>query len=83
MYVVPGYISRSVAGSYDNEGIAIFALMFTYYLWVSHHMLYLNQSICCQLACCNSWDYAAVHMSYFTRRVPVCLGSSDGGAYLD
>jgi hypothetical protein len=24
---VPGYISRSVAGSYDNEGIAIFALM--------------------------------------------------------
>ena len=34
-FVVPGYISRSVAGSYDNEGIAIFALMFTYYLWVS------------------------------------------------
>lgn len=33
--VVPGYISRSVAGSYDNEGIAIFALMFTYFLWVS------------------------------------------------
>ncbi|XP_045606942.1 dolichyl-diphosphooligosaccharide--protein glycosyltransferase subunit STT3B isoform X1 [Procambarus clarkii] len=32
--VVPGYISRSVAGSYDNEGIAIFALMFTYFLWV-------------------------------------------------
>ena len=31
---VPGYISRSVAGSYDNEGIAIFALQFTYYLWV-------------------------------------------------
>jgi dolichyl-diphosphooligosaccharide--protein glycosyltransferase len=34
--IVPGYISRSVAGSYDNEGIAIFALMFTYYLWVSN-----------------------------------------------
>ncbi|XP_033100577.1 dolichyl-diphosphooligosaccharide--protein glycosyltransferase subunit STT3B-like [Anneissia japonica] len=32
--IVPGYISRSVAGSYDNEGIAIFALIFTYYLWV-------------------------------------------------
>jgi dolichyl-diphosphooligosaccharide---protein glycosyltransferase len=29
-----GYISRSVAGSYDNEGVAIFALLFTYYLWV-------------------------------------------------
>ena len=33
---VPGYISRSVAGSYDNEGIAIFALMFTYFLWVCY-----------------------------------------------
>jgi len=32
--VVPGYISRSVAGSYDNEGVAIFALIFCFYLWV-------------------------------------------------
>eukprot|EP01105_Mastigella_eilhardi_P007214 TRINITY_DN18724_c0_g1_i1.p1 TRINITY_DN18724_c0_g1~~TRINITY_DN18724_c0_g1_i1.p1 ORF type:complete len:736 (-),score=222.48 TRINITY_DN18724_c0_g1_i1:65-2242(-) len=32
--VVPGYISRSVAGSFDNEGIAIFALLLTYYLWI-------------------------------------------------
>lgn len=32
--ISPGYTSRSVAGSYDNEGIAIFALQFTYFLWV-------------------------------------------------
>ncbi|KAG9298003.1 hypothetical protein G9A89_018831 [Geosiphon pyriformis] len=32
--VAPGYISRSVAGSYDNEGIAIFLLVFTFYLWI-------------------------------------------------
>lgn len=32
--VVPSYMSRSVAGSYDNEGVAIFALVFTYYLFV-------------------------------------------------
>jgi dolichyl-diphosphooligosaccharide--protein glycosyltransferase len=32
--VVPSYISRSVGGSYDNEGVAIFALIFTFYLWV-------------------------------------------------
>ncbi|CAD6188574.1 unnamed protein product [Caenorhabditis auriculariae] len=32
--ITPGYTSRSVAGSYDNEGIAIFALQFTYFLWV-------------------------------------------------
>ncbi|XP_075261616.1 dolichyl-diphosphooligosaccharide--protein glycosyltransferase subunit STT3B-like [Convolutriloba macropyga] len=34
MCIVPGYISRSVAGSYDNEGIAIFALLITYYFWI-------------------------------------------------
>lgn len=32
--IVPGYISRSVAGSYDNEGIAIFAMLLTYYMWI-------------------------------------------------
>lgn len=32
--IAPGYISRSVAGSYDNEAIAIFILMFTFYLWI-------------------------------------------------
>lgn len=43
--IVPGYISRSVAGSYDNEGIAIFALQFTYYLWVSNYIfLDLNKN---------------------------------------
>lgn len=29
--IVPGYISRSVAGSYDNEGIAIFCMLLTYW----------------------------------------------------
>lgn len=43
--IVPGYISRSVAGSYDNEGIAIFALQFTYYLWVSIILLEFSESI--------------------------------------
>lgn len=32
--VVPSYISRSVGGSYDNEGVAIFALIFCFYLWI-------------------------------------------------
>ena len=32
--IVPGYISRSVAGSYDNEAIAIFLLMFKFYCWI-------------------------------------------------
>lgn len=34
MGIVPGYISRSVAGSYDNEAIAIFLLVFAFYLWI-------------------------------------------------
>ncbi|KAH8810347.1 oligosaccharyl transferase STT3 subunit [Flagelloscypha sp. PMI_526] len=32
--IAPGYISRSVAGSYDNEAIAIFLLMFTFFSWI-------------------------------------------------
>ncbi|GBP66288.1 Dolichyl-diphosphooligosaccharide--protein glycosyltransferase subunit STT3A [Eumeta japonica] len=32
--IVPGYISRSVAGSYDNEGIAIFCMLLTFYFWI-------------------------------------------------
>jgi dolichyl-diphosphooligosaccharide---protein glycosyltransferase len=32
--IAPGYISRSVAGSYDNEAIAIFLLMFTFFAWI-------------------------------------------------
>lgn len=32
--IAPGYITRSVAGSYDNEAIAIFILIFTFYLWI-------------------------------------------------
>ena len=32
--IVPSYISRSVAGSYDNEGVAIFALMFVFFFYI-------------------------------------------------
>ncbi|MFO0515217.1 MAG: STT3 domain-containing protein, partial [bacterium] len=32
--IVPGYISRSVAGSYDNEGVAITALLSTFYFYI-------------------------------------------------
>lgn len=34
MALVPSYISRSVAGSFDNEGVAIFALVFVFYLYI-------------------------------------------------
>ena len=34
MAVVPSIISRGVAGSYDNEAVAIWALVNTFYLWI-------------------------------------------------
>jgi len=49
--IVPGYISRSVAGSYDNEGIAIFCMLLTYYLWIkSVKTGSLLWGACCSLA---------------------------------
>ena len=32
--IVPSYLSRSVSGSFDNEGIAIFAMISILYLWL-------------------------------------------------
>ena len=32
--LVPSYMSRSVAGAYDNEGVAIFALIFSFYVFI-------------------------------------------------
>ncbi|CAK9304730.1 unnamed protein product [Gordionus sp. m RMFG-2023] len=49
MSMVPGYISRSVAGSYDNEGIAIFCMLLTYYLWIkscSHTGSIFHSALC-------------------------------------
>lgn len=34
MAIVPSYISRSVAGSFDNEGVAIFALVNVFYWFI-------------------------------------------------
>lgn len=52
--IVPGYISRSVAGSYDNEGIAIFALICTFYLWVK---AVKTGSMYWSTLCCLSYFY--------------------------
>ena len=52
--IVPGYISRSVAGSYDNEGIAIFCMLLTYYLWIKSAK---TGSICWSLLCSLAYFY--------------------------
>ena len=52
--IVPSYISRSVAGSYDNEGVAIWALITTFWLWVKA----INTgSIFWSVACTLSYFY--------------------------
>ena len=49
--IVPGYISRSVAGSYDNEGIAIFCMLLTYTFWIkSVNTGSIYWSVMCSLA---------------------------------
>lgn len=55
--IVPGYISRSVAGSFDNEGIAIFALQFTYYLWVSNCWVFCFGKVFWFLLQPNDWFF--------------------------
>ncbi|KAL4667232.1 hypothetical protein H8959_005921 [Pygathrix nigripes] len=52
--VVPGYISRSVAGPYDNEGIAIFCMLLTYYMWIQ---AVKTGSICWAAKCTLAYFY--------------------------
>ena len=52
--IVPSYISRSVAGSYDNEGVAIWALVTTFWLWVK---AVNTGSIFWSMACTLSYFY--------------------------
>ncbi|KAF3455722.1 hypothetical protein FNV43_RR00364 [Rhamnella rubrinervis] len=65
--MVPSYISRYVAASYDNEAVAIFALTFTFYLyinsfllfgavWAVFHSLYGSGTV-------NHLDYLGVHVA--------------------
>ena len=56
---VPSYISRSVAGSYDNEGVVIFALVLVFFLYVkvcllpdiTQPLLYRTASQCLTTSC--------------------------------
>lgn len=55
MAMVPSYISRSVAGSYDLEGVSIFALVFTFYLYVKVSDCYcVHNSMAMQCKHCKS-----------------------------
>ncbi len=71
MAVVPSYISRSAAGSYDNEAVAIFALVFSFYTYlkaantVNPLKIYLPESV--RDHCCG---HASQHSRSFTWLLP-------------
>jgi dolichyl-diphosphooligosaccharide---protein glycosyltransferase len=59
MALVPSYMSRSVGGSYDNEAVAIFFLLITFYMFVRAanlgSMLWALGSSFCYFAMAASW----------------------------
>ena len=57
--IVPSYISRSVAGSYDNEGVSIYALVFTFYLYVKsvNTVIFTKGSLIWSAFACLSFFY--------------------------
>lgn len=57
-----GYISRSVAGSFDNEGIAIFALILTYYFWIK---AVKTGSLMWSCACALAYFYMVTLLSLY------------------
>lgn len=83
--IVPGYISRSVAGSFDNEGIAIFALQFTYYLWVSNCWLFCFGKVFWFLLWPNDWFYleSIELFSSFSSLFPLALDQASTEKSLD
>ena len=69
MAMVPSYISRSVAGSFDNEGVAIFALVFVFYLYVKVSMPSPTQAayalVTFPYCAVTSRTCPAQHLSYY------------------
>lgn len=74
--VVPSIISRGVAGSYDNEAIAIWAMVNTFYLWIKS----VNSgSILWSVGCTLSYFYMVASWggySFIVNLIPLfVLGS--------
>ncbi|KAH7815452.1 putative dolichyl-diphosphooligosaccharide--protein glycosyltransferase subunit STT3B [Monocercomonoides exilis] len=54
--IVPGYMSRSVSGSFDNECISIFALLWVFYYWIRSVQ---TGSMWMALLCAGAYFYMA------------------------
>lgn len=86
--IIPGYISRSVAGSYDNEGLAIFLLILTFYLWLKALRLgSVYWGVTCALAYCymvTAWGGYVFIINMIPMHVLVLLimGKYSGRLYV-
>ena len=65
MVFFSGYISRSVAGSYDNEGIAIFCMLLTYALWIKSVK---TGSLFWSTMCALAYFYIVSHLIKLVRQ---------------
>lgn len=63
MAIVPSIMSRGVAGSYDNEAVAIWAMMNTFYLWVK---AVNTGSILWSVACTLNYFYMVLSWGGYT-----------------
>ncbi|KAI5864962.1 STT3 subunit of Oligosaccharyl transferase, partial [Durotheca rogersii] len=88
MGIAPGYISRSVAGSYDNEAISIFLMVFTFYLWIKALKL---GSVLWGALCALSYGYMVASWggyAFITCLVPlhvfvlICMGRFSSRLYV-
>lgn len=77
--VSPAYISRSTAGSFDNEGVAIFLLIFTFYLWIkavrTGSMLFAALTALSYFSMAFSWGGYVFIINVIPIHVVALLGS--------
>ncbi|KAK4391713.1 Dolichyl-diphosphooligosaccharide--protein glycosyltransferase subunit STT3A, partial [Sesamum angolense] len=75
--MVPSYISRSVAGSYDNEAVAIFALIFTFYLYIktlnTGSLFYANLNAIAYFYMVCSWGGYTFIINLIPMHVLLCI----------
>ncbi|KAI3964445.1 hypothetical protein MKX01_007135 [Papaver californicum] len=77
--MVPSYISRSVAGSYDNEAVAIFALIFTFYLYIktlnTGSLFYATLNALAYFYMVCSWGGYTFIINLIPMHVLLCIGT--------
>ncbi|KAL9399470.1 hypothetical protein Peur_008431 [Populus x canadensis] len=75
--MVPSYISRSVAASYDNEAVAIFALIFTFYLYIktlnTGSLFYATLNALAYFYMVCSWGGYTIIINLIPMHVLLCM----------